>query len=177
MTRIRNANRWRKIPSAAGGIRICPMFPELRPYLEAAWDAAPEGAEFVVTRYRQSSQNLRTTLLGIQERAGVAPWPKLFQNLRASRETELMARYPAKDVASWLGNSVPVAMKHYAMATDESFQSAADPHGQTVTLPTQATPEVDSGGCISAHSGVIAAVTENEETPFRLAKRGFHCLG
>jgi hypothetical protein len=40
-----------------------------------------------------------------------------------------MAAYPAKDVASWLGNSVPVAMAHhamahYAMATAESFQRA-----------------------------------------------------
>ena len=34
-----------------------------------------------------------------------------IQNMRASRETELMARWPAKDVSSWLGNSTPVAMK------------------------------------------------------------------
>ncbi len=45
--------------------------------------------------------------------------------MRASRETELLAVYPAKDVSSWLGNSAPVAMKHYAMATAESFERAA----------------------------------------------------
>jgi hypothetical protein len=50
---------------------------------------------------------------------GLAPRPKLLQNLRASRETELMAIYPAKDVASWFGNSVPITM-----ATAESFQRA-----------------------------------------------------
>ena len=33
--------------------------------------------------------------------------------------------YPAKDVSSWLGNSVPVAMKHYAMARKEVFKDAA----------------------------------------------------
>ena len=106
-------------------MRVCPIFPELRPYLEAAWDAAPDGAEFVITRYRRPDQNLRETFLKILKRAAVTPWPRLFQNLRASRETELMARFPAKDVAAWLGNSVPVAMRHYAMATDESFISAA----------------------------------------------------
>jgi transcription initiation factor TFIID subunit TAF12 len=58
------------------------------------------------------------------KQAGLVPRPKLLQNLRASRETELMAVYPAKDVASWLGNSVPVALAHYAMATAESFQRA-----------------------------------------------------
>ena len=35
-----------------------------------------------------------------------------------------MARFPAKDVASWLGNSVPVAMSHYAMPSAESFRAA-----------------------------------------------------
>ncbi|MEX1026418.1 MAG: phage integrase SAM-like domain-containing protein, partial [Candidatus Paceibacterota bacterium] len=103
-----------------GGVRQCPIFPELRPYLEAAWDAAPEGAEFVITRYRSVDQNLRTTLERIIKRAGLVPWPRLFQNLRASRETELMAMYPAKDVAAWLGNSVPVAMRHYAMPRAET---------------------------------------------------------
>lgn len=36
-----------------------------------------------------------------------------------------MATYPAMDVSAWLGNSVPVAMRHYAMATDDNFQAAA----------------------------------------------------
>jgi len=109
---------------STGGIRVCPIFPELRPFLESAWDAAPEGAIYVVDRYRGNSVNLRTQFERLIKQAGLVPWPKLFQNLRASRETELMAIDPAKDVASWLGNSVPVAMAHYAMATAESFQRA-----------------------------------------------------
>jgi hypothetical protein len=39
--------------------------------------------------------------------------------------SELLGLYPAKDVASWLGNRVPVAMAHYAMTRDESFAKAA----------------------------------------------------
>jgi integrase len=42
--------------------RVVPLFPELRPYLEAAWDAAEEGAEFVIGRYRHPNSNLRTQL-------------------------------------------------------------------------------------------------------------------
>lgn len=79
----------------------------------------------MITRYRHPGQNLRTTFEKIFKAAGLPPWSRLFQNLRASRETELMAKWPAKDVASWLGNSVPVAMRHYAMATDETFLMAA----------------------------------------------------
>ena len=115
------------IDSPKTGLRVCPIFPELRPYLEAAWDSAADGAEFVCPSVKPKS-NLRTTFTRIVKHAGLVPWPRLFHNLRASRETELMAHYPAKDVASWLGNSVPVAMRHYAMATADSFQQAIGGH-------------------------------------------------
>ena len=91
------------------------------------WDndgLAEPGTVHVMTRYRDTNTNLRSTFQKIIGRAGHQPWPRLFQNLRATRETELMAKYPAKDVAAWLGNSVPVAMLHYAMATAESFERA-----------------------------------------------------
>ena len=107
-----------------GGVRVCPIFPELRQYLEEICDAAPEGAVHVITRYRSHDKNLRTTFKKIVERAGHKPWPKLLQNLRASRETELRARFPAKDVTEWCGNSVAVAMDHYAMATKATFKAA-----------------------------------------------------
>lgn len=121
------------------GIRVCPIFPELRPHLEAAYDAAPKGATKVITRYTNPEQNLRTTFEKIITRAGHQPWPRLFQNLRATRETELLAKFPAKDVAEWLGNSVPVAMMHYAMATRESFERAKQtPSSTTATTGTPA---------------------------------------
>jgi integrase len=72
------------------GIRIVPIFPELRTYLNACWDAAAEGAEHVIVRYRDKNFNLRTQLERIIGRAGLKPWPKLFQNLRATRATELV---------------------------------------------------------------------------------------
>lgn len=109
-----------------GGIRICPIFPELRPFLEAAWDEAEDKAEFVIAdpMKRRMRGNLGTSFRRIINLAKVKPWPKAFQNLRATRETELMAKYPAKDVASGLGNSEPVAMAHYAMAMQSSFDRA-----------------------------------------------------
>ncbi len=103
--------------------RVCPIFPELMPHIRRAREMAPPGAEFVQTRYSVSA-NIGTTFTKIIERAGLVPWEKLFQNLRASRETELMAAYPVKDVSAWLGNSAPVAMKHYAMAMQDSFDRA-----------------------------------------------------
>ena len=37
-----------------------------------------------------------------------------------------MEFYPAKDVSAWLGNSEPVAMKHYAMARESTFTRATE---------------------------------------------------
>src|SRR5262249_32956153 len=69
--------------------RWVPIFPELCPHLEEAWERAAEGAVHVVTHGRQRGidVNLRTGLLRIIRRAGLAPWPRLWQNLRSSRET------------------------------------------------------------------------------------------
>ena len=106
------------------GERLIPLFPELRPHLEAAFDAAEPGTIFAVTRYRDASQNLRTTFQKIIYRAGVTPWPKLFQNLRASRATELASEHPAHVAAAWLGHSTIVASKHYWQVTDADFEKA-----------------------------------------------------
>ena len=103
--------------------RVCPIFPELLPHIMRAREMAPEGAELIVTRYN-ASDGIYETFKKIVDRAGLEPWPKLIQNLRATRETELIAEYPIKDVASWLGNSAPVAMKHYAMTMKDSFDRA-----------------------------------------------------
>ena len=107
-----------------GGRRVCPLFPELRPYLEDLYDLAEPGETQVIAAVTTAS-NLRTTMKKIIGRAGHEQWPKLFQNLRASRETELLAIYPAKDVTGWIGNGIAVAMKHYAMARAETFEAAA----------------------------------------------------
>jgi integrase len=106
------------------GTRVVPIFPELRPYLEAVWDEAEPGTEHVITRYQNPTQNLRTQLERILNKAGVKPWPKLWQNLRASRATELAAEHPAHVAAAWLGHSVLVANKHYWQVTDADFAKA-----------------------------------------------------
>jgi hypothetical protein len=107
--------------------RWVPIFPELRSYLEEAFEQAPAGAVYVLNRYRDASRNqlLRKHFLGILLRAGVSPWPKLFHNLRASRETELAAEYPLHVVCYWIGNSAQIAAKHSLQVTDGDFERAA----------------------------------------------------
>jgi len=57
----------------------------------------------------------------IVRRTGLHPWPKLRQNLRSPRATELAAEHPAHVAASPLGLSTVVAPKHYRQATDSDL--------------------------------------------------------
>ncbi|WP_425267272.1 tyrosine-type recombinase/integrase [Aeoliella straminimaris] len=108
--------------------RIIPLFPELRKELDAVWDTH-ENEEVtdrvhLITRYRDTNANLRTQLLRIIGRAGIDPWPKLFHNLRSTRETELAEEFPIHVVCEWLGNTQAIAARHYLQVTDEHYRAA-----------------------------------------------------
>ena len=109
---------------AGGAFRTIPLFKELRPILEEAFDLAEPGSCYVIDRYRGDNQNLRTQFERILRRAGVRAWERLFHNLRASRETELTSEHPLHVVCSWIGNSAIIAAKHYLQATDDHFAKA-----------------------------------------------------
>ena len=110
---------------AGGESRLVPLFPQLRQPLMDAFVQAAEGAEYVITKYREPGVNLRTQLERIIGKAGLIPWPKLFQNLRSTRETELAETWPEHVVCAWIGNSKLVARKHYFQLRDEHFAQAA----------------------------------------------------
>jgi integrase len=116
--------------------RIIPLFPELRPFLLAAFEDAPAGERYVIRRQR--GQNLRTSFLKIVERASVPKWPKPFHNLRASRETELTETLPLHVVCAWIGNSPRVAQEHYLMVHDAFFDIAAGTKAQNPAQQPQA---------------------------------------
>jgi integrase len=112
--------------------RTCPLFPELRNELEAIW--TPDASGYIVDqRYHDRANgpqgwrnvNLRTTFEKIIKRAGLTPWPRMFHNLRSSRQTELERLYPTHVVCAWLGNSPDIAREHYLQVTDTDFERAA----------------------------------------------------
>ncbi|MBP8911879.1 MAG: tyrosine-type recombinase/integrase [Phycisphaerae bacterium] len=117
--------------------RVIPLFPELREPLRDVFEQAPAGSEFVITRYRKPNSNLRTQLTRIIHRAGLVTWPKLFQNMRASRATELAQVFPAHVVASWLGHSQMVGAKHYLQIREEDFQRAVKAPEKCAQNPAQ----------------------------------------
>lgn len=84
----------------------------------------------MIGQYRDAtSANLRTQLHRMIKRAGLVPRPKVFQNLRSSRETELAEDHRMHVVCRWIGNIQPVAMQHYLQVTDEHFARALQKNG------------------------------------------------
>jgi hypothetical protein len=78
------------------GIRRCPIFPELRPILDEAFEIFGDKSEYVVAapQYRAAADtamgwknsNLRTEMTRLLRRAGISGWPRLFHSIRASRQ-------------------------------------------------------------------------------------------
>lgn len=120
-----------------GESRLVPLFPELAPYLHEVFAEAEPGDGYVITRYRRRNCNLRTQLQRIIRKAGLKPWPRLFQNLRSTRETELTESFPLHVVTAWIGNSQLVARKHYLQVTDEHFARAAQNPAHEAQKATQ----------------------------------------
>lgn len=96
-------------------LRRVPIFDELLPYLRAAYDSAAADQLYLLSRVR-IGVNPHTRLKRLVIRVSLQSWPRLFQNLRASRESELISRgYSVKTVCNWIGNSEAVARAHYLM--------------------------------------------------------------
>lgn len=96
----------------SGSLRVVPLFPDVeRELLKLHCEATP-GEEYVFPDLRGDS-NLRTTLEKIVLRAGVKPWPKLWQNLRASAATDLAKTVPSHIAASICGHTEQIAQEHY----------------------------------------------------------------
>lgn len=128
------------IHSPKTGVRVCPIFSELRPYLERQWDAADE-SPWVISRHRITGQALTSVVVRALNRLGIEVWPRLFQNCRSSAETDLLTRFPVFTVCRWLGNSPKVVQRHYAQVTQQSIDEACGkPVGKTI-VPTQPATE------------------------------------
>ena len=122
--------------------RVCPLFPEVRQYLDELHSLAPDGAVFILEALRPTGSNpgdcnLRTGLERIIDRAGVQAWPKLWHNMRSSRQTELTEEFPSHVVTSWMGNSERIADRHYLQVLDSHFKKAARPRARAVSESTR----------------------------------------
>lgn len=148
--------------------RVCPVFGQLRPYLEDAHDLAEQGTVYVVSgamadniRARMdgpngsNDANTRTAMLKLVKRAGLTPWPRLFHTLRASCETDLLDTLPMSAVTEWLGHSAAIALKHYARVPEHVFKRAVSGDAKCDASVTQK----------ATHSGAGTSVQETTKPP------------
>ena len=106
-------------------VRIVPITKEVMPILETHYHKAETGSVEIIDRQLNTGSNLRTNLKRMILRAGMKPWPRLFQNLRSSRATQwLDEAYPHHVVADWMGHSEQVLSKHYAQVLDTHLERA-----------------------------------------------------
>jgi integrase len=106
--------------------REVPLFPEVLTELDKL-RSIPGNAEreFVINRYsNRDTVNLVQPLNTIAKRAGIGEIIRPFDNMRASRATEIERDYGAKAESAWLGHSQKVAKKFYLMVTEEVFDAA-----------------------------------------------------
>jgi len=115
-----------RIDSPKTGLRFCPIFPELRPYLEAGKGDSPfccpslpglkEPRAWIIHRLGKACEAID----------GVDIWPKPLQNLRATRATEVSAAFGPKAESEWIGHGEDVAMRHYLMVPDDVLRRAIE---------------------------------------------------
>jgi integrase len=118
--------RFRTDKETKTGERWIPMPPLVRELFEELYEIAPENQLFVFRRCRQSAATYwRTAMLKAIQAAGLVPWKKLFQNMRASCRTDFGTRYPDYVCNAWFGHSRRVAVEHYLMLTDDLWDQAS----------------------------------------------------
>ena len=106
------------------GERIVPLFPELRQELTVLWEHPESGPVYVLPNIRHTT-NVLPTLIRIINRAGLTVGPKPWQNMRASRATELENEFGAHKATQWCGHTEKIAEAHYWMVTEDDITKAA----------------------------------------------------
>ena len=102
------------------GVRDIPLDPLLREALLKVGPGAPE--DRVALRVTSATTNMRKMLLTAVLRAGLTPWPRLFQNLRASCEMDWADWAGHHAAAAWIGHSLAISAKHYVRVRGDHFE-------------------------------------------------------
>ena len=88
-----------------------------------SWEKVPEGEKYVVWENRR--KNFDTGFKRILFWAGLTPWQKLFQNMRANAENDLVEDgYPTHVVGEWIGHTPKMPLQHYLRVLDSYFDKA-----------------------------------------------------
>lgn len=109
---------------AGHATRSIPLVAEVLEPLREVFELAREGQPLVLPWLKdRSSAALRKPLQKAIGRAGLTAWPRLWHNLRSTRQTELERDLPTHVVCAIMGNSESVANRHYLQVTSDDFEA------------------------------------------------------
>jgi integrase len=124
---------WSRIDRTAGRIRIddvkrgcereIPLFPELASVLDRHPGDVPLCGDLI----GMSHAGITARLHGVLDSLGIPRWAAPWHSMRATRETELIERFGVATASKWIGNSEAVAMRSYALVTDDAWTAAISP--------------------------------------------------
>lgn len=129
--------------------------------------AEQSGTTAVITRYSANNFNRHKPFRQIIKHAGLKPWPKLFQNLRSSCETDwLDSGMPAQVVANWIGYSVKVENDNYAQVDEHHFDQFSRSQSENVAQKTGETLKTAAKPCATE------CATGEQKTTWAIKKHG-----
>lgn len=103
--------------------RMVPIFPEIADLLMTQAETVPPGTVYVFPILRNHT-NTAVTARKFVVAAGRKDWPRFWNSLRASRETDLMDSVGLRRACAWIGNSPEIAIKHYALMRKTDYIDA-----------------------------------------------------
>jgi integrase len=105
--------------------REVPLFPEVLTELDRLRATTDGDQEFVINRYsNREGVILVQPFTTIAKRAGIGKIVRPFDNMRASRATEIERDYGAMAESLWLGHSMKTAKDFYLMVTEDVITAA-----------------------------------------------------
>jgi len=135
------------------GDRVVPLFPELRKHLWELHEETADGEIYVLPNIRNTT-NVLPTLQRIIARAGMKVWPKAWQNMRASRATELENMFGTHKATEWCGHTEKIAAAHYWMVTADDISKAAATVSDEDLMQSDA--YLMQNGCKTTRNGELA---------------------
>lgn len=118
-------------------IRDVPLFPLVKKYLLELQEQS-DGSPLLFPNHQHTGTSLSNELGRACRSIGLPLWGKPWQNMRASRETDLLDEFPVTVVTKWVGHSPRIMQKHYAQVTKEHHARAVA--GEFTSLLTDSAP-------------------------------------
>lgn len=120
---VPDSKRTRRSSRGPPAERTMPIYPELSPFVEAVWDRSAAPTDYLLPSI-VGSRAIVAHVSATCARIGLH-WPRLFHSLRATRQTELIARFGVRAACDWIGNSPSVAGEFYELVADETWAVAS----------------------------------------------------